>query len=76
MLDIEEVAQLLQLTMPQLLEIVEDLPSFEVAGRLRFRKERILEWIDTKEEQMRWSRDASALRAQKKKIIRFPGVGQ
>ena len=45
----EELARFLKVPPGALDDWVEDIPAFEVAGQLRFRKSRVLEWIEANE---------------------------
>ena len=44
-----QVCDFLQLTPDKFDEVVERLPGFEIAGELRFRRTRIVEWIERRE---------------------------
>ena len=44
-----EVAQFLRISAEQLGEVVEDLPAFELAGQVRVRRARLIEWIQQRE---------------------------
>jgi len=55
-LDIEGVAHLLALPLTEIVSHLAELPSFEFAGRLRFRRDRILEWAEERERAMFWER--------------------
>ncbi len=46
---LDEVAEFLRLTPDQLEEIAEGLPAFELAGQLRVRRERLVEWVEQRE---------------------------
>ena len=46
---LEETANFLRITSEQLGEIVEDLPAFELAGQIRVRRARLVEWIQRRE---------------------------
>jgi anti-sigma factor RsiW len=46
---LEEVAEFLRLTPPELGQVVEELPAFELAGQVRVRRERLIEWIRHRE---------------------------
>jgi len=43
----EQLARFLNVPLEQL--EIESLPGFEISGELRFRKDRVLEWIETRE---------------------------
>lgn len=46
---LDEVAAFLRLAGEQLDEIVEELPAFELAGQIRVRRERLIEWVEQRE---------------------------
>lgn len=46
---LEEAADFLRITADQLGEIVEELPAFELAGQIRVRRDRLLEWVQQRE---------------------------
>jgi len=46
---LEEVATFLRLTDEQLDEVLEDLPAFELAGQVRVRHARLVEWLEQRE---------------------------
>lgn len=46
---LDEVAEFVRLAPEQLGEIVEELPAFELAGQVRVRRERLIEWIEQRE---------------------------
>ena len=46
---LEDMAEFLRITPEQLGEIVEELPAFELAGQIRVRRDRLLEWIQQRE---------------------------
>ena len=46
---LEEAAELLRLTPGQLDRIVGELPAFELGGQIRFRRVRLIEWIEQRE---------------------------
>ncbi len=48
-LTLSEAAALLRVTPEQLGEIVHELPAFELAGQIRIRRQRLLEWIQQRE---------------------------
>lgn len=71
-LDIEDVAEMLKIPISQMIELLDRIPSFEVCGRLRFQRQRIIEWIDREESRMKWEKEASVMRRPERKIIPFP----
>lgn len=48
---LEEVAQYLRLGASQLAQVLEQLPSFTVAGEVRVRRDRLMQWINDQEQQ-------------------------
>ena len=44
-----EVAAFLRIPLDDLEEVFDELPSFEFAGHVRVRRERLLEWIEQRE---------------------------
>ena len=46
---LEEAADFLRVPRRAIGEIVEDLPAFEVAGEIRVRRSKLLEWIERRE---------------------------
>lgn len=55
---LEEVAEFLRITPDELGEIAEDLPAFELAGQIRIRRTRLIEWIQQRERD--YTHDAAA----------------
>ena len=55
---LDQVARFLQLTPDQLGEIAETLPAFELAGQIRVRRARLIEWIEQRERD--YTRQAAA----------------
>lgn len=49
-LTLAETAEFLRLSEEQLGEIVGDLPAFDMAGQIRVRRERLIEWIGQREQ--------------------------
>ena len=50
---LEEVAEFLRVTAEEMDELAEQLPAFELAGRIRVRRSRLAEWIADRERQYR-----------------------
>ena len=48
-LTLAEAAEFLRISPEQLGEIVEELPAFELAGQMRIRRERLVEWVRQRE---------------------------
>jgi len=46
---LDEVAEFLRISLDELEEVVLELPAFELAGQLRVRRGRLLEWIEARE---------------------------
>ena len=46
---LDEVAEFLRITPEQLGEVVEELPAFELAGQIRVRRQRLIEWVQQRE---------------------------
>ena len=46
---LDEVAEFLRITPAQLDEIAEALPAFELAGQVRVRRARLMEWVQRRE---------------------------
>jgi len=46
---LEEVAEFMRVSQDDLEEVVDDLPAFEIAGRVRVRRDRLLAWIAKRE---------------------------
>ncbi len=57
---LEEVGEFLRLTPPQMEEVVEALPAFELAGQILVRRARLIEWIAARERD--YARQAAASR--------------
>jgi hypothetical protein len=58
----KDLASFLRLSPDDLEEVIALIPGFEIAGRLRFRKERVLEWIEAREKQREQNLAYSQLR--------------
>lgn len=48
-LTLAEAADLLRLTSDQLATVLDDLPWFELAGQIRFRRQALLDWVQERE---------------------------
>ena len=48
---LEDVAGLLRISPGDMEEFAEDLPAFEIAGHVRVRRARLIEWIEQRERQ-------------------------
>jgi len=68
---LEEAAQFLRLTPAQMDELAEELPAFELAGQIRIRRQKLLEWVKqrergyTREIAARWTTQTADWLAQK-----------
>jgi hypothetical protein len=58
----EDLARFLRLAPDDLEDVIGLIPGFEIAGRLRFRKARVLEWIEAREKQREQSLAYATLR--------------
>lgn len=47
---IDEAARFLRLTPEQMGELIEELPAFELAGQIRIRRQKLLEWVKQREQ--------------------------
>ncbi len=56
---LEDVAEYLKISAEDLNDIVDDLPAFELAGNIRVRRTRLLDWIEQRERAYRSSAAAS-----------------
>lgn len=66
---LEQVAMFLQITADQLGEIAETLPAFELAGQIRVRRVRLVEWIEQRERD--YSRNSAASSAAQAKSTQW-----
>ena len=46
---LDEVAEFLRVSLEELGEVVGELPAFELAGRVRVRRTKLIEWIEKRE---------------------------
>ncbi|MBN2053778.1 zf-HC2 domain-containing protein [bacterium] len=51
-LDLEGVAALLRIPVHEVVEILDSLPAFELCGRLRFRRDKVLAWMGERERRL------------------------
>jgi hypothetical protein len=58
-----EVAEFLRIDEADLAEILDELPAFELAGRLRVRRARLVEWIEHRERTWRHAAGARTVGA-------------
>jgi anti-sigma factor (TIGR02949 family) len=61
-LTLDQLARYLQLPRAALDEEMDTIPSFEIAGQLRFRRDRVLAWIEERETERERSRVDAELR--------------
>jgi hypothetical protein len=66
---LDETAAFLRISADELGEIIEELPAFELAGRIRVRRSRLIEWIARRE--AAYARDAAASRVARVTADRF-----
>ena len=59
-MDAGQVAAFLKLTQEQVLDSLDELPCFEIAGQIRFRRAALMQWIEEREA----ARRREALRAE------------
>ena len=52
-LDADQVATYLKLSREEVMDNLDELPCFEVAGRVRFRRDALLQWIESRETEHR-----------------------
>jgi hypothetical protein len=71
-LDIEGVARFLKVSVTDVVDILDQLPSFEVGGKIRFRRDRIIEWIKDQEKKLVREREEHLIPSHKN-IVQFPG---
>lgn len=55
LMTLDEAAQFLRISLDELEEVVLELPAFEVAGQLRVRRAKLLEWVEARERSYRRS---------------------
>lgn len=60
--DIEGLAAFLRVGVEDVRRCLDEIPCFEVAGKLRFRRESIERWIDARERAYRSARSSSRVR--------------
>ncbi len=72
MMTLEEVAEFLRLNPQQLGEIVEELPAFELAGQIRVRRERLMQWVQQRERD--YSRQTGESWVARARVL-APGIG-
>jgi len=67
-LTLEDIAEILRVTPAELSEVVDQLPAFELAGQIRVRRARLIEWIRRRERD--YTRQAVAHWAARERPIR------
>jgi hypothetical protein len=70
-LTLEQVATILHVSLPEVVTMLDRLPAFELAGRIRIRRDRLMEWIHGQEEKLAWEKQELAEGDSGGKIIRF-----
>ncbi len=60
--DLEGLAAFLRVEVEDVRRCLDEIPCFEVAGKLRFRRESVERWIDERERAYRASRSSSRMR--------------
>jgi len=66
---LDEAAAFLRISPDELGEIAEELPAFELAGRIRVRRSRLIEWVARREAD--YARDTAASRVARVTAGRF-----
>lgn len=69
---LEELAHMLVLPLSEVIPLLDELPAFEIGGRIRFRRDKIIAWIDEREKRRQRELDAQSHRNHYR-IIAFPG---
>ncbi len=70
-MDIEELAAFLCASVEDIIGMLDQVPAFEINGRLRFRRDKIVEWIEREEAGMQWERDVSMMRRSERNVILY-----
>ena len=60
-MDMEEAAQFLKISVSALIGLLDELPSFELSGRIRFRRDQLELWMQQREKQMEWQKKRSKM---------------
>ncbi len=68
-LDLEGAARLLSLPVTALADMLDELPAFEVNGRIRFLRERLLEWARERERKLMMERAAHTFGSEKRFFV-------
>lgn len=71
-LDMDDAAAFLNITVPELAGMLDELPAFEIAGRIRFNRDRLIKWMKSKEKEMSWFKHREAA-IWESDVIAFPG---
>lgn len=61
-MNLEQAAAYLNIAMNEMIHILDDLPSFEIAGTIRFRRAQLKQWIETREQTLGWQKNRSTLK--------------
>lgn len=72
-LTVEDIARYLNLSMGELIPLLDELPTFELAGRLRIRRVALERWVESREQTMKWQKKQSELKRDDT-VIHFPEV--
>ena len=59
----DQLARFLQVSLAQLEQEMADIPSFEIAGQRRFRKDQVVTWVEEREQQRHRNLTYAGLRA-------------
>ncbi|GEM_PF-6494109 len=70
-MDIEQLAEFLGVSTGTVVGMLDQLPTFEINGHLRFRREKIVEWIEDEEAKMQWERDVSMMRRSERNVLLY-----
>jgi len=70
-LTLEEVAEFLRLSPEEFGEIAPELPAFELGGRVRVRRSRLLTWIEEREQRYRYTTLDGRLSANRNTVLDF-----
>ncbi len=71
-LDIEDAARLLKISVSEIASLLDQLPCLNISGKIRFRRDRLLQWAVDQEEERSRTQDMDS-RQEYKKTIPFPG---
>ena len=60
---LKEVAEYLRISLDDLGEVLDEIPAFELAGQIRIRRAKLVEWVERREQEFLRSRIASEVAA-------------